>query len=307
MAQKPASSGVADGLGQLGLAIAGGLALVVEKGVHAGGSANNRAGILTIGAALDNDVVLIADKLSPHHARLSVRNIWRGLLRIEAKDGPVRLADGRVIDQGRFLDVVMPARFQLAAAEFKAEPANDISKAKKFALPAVLLAALALMLPPLTGVISGLFSAPGSVMQVAAPAPLVQSTEQAEKFLEMLRGRLREAGLTGQVSADRGGAGSLVATGTIEPANADKWRDVIKWYDAQPGAPLLLNNVTRGEVNAVLPAFRAVWLDAKPQVVLLSGQTAGVGETIGGGWKIEAIEASGVVLSRDGRTAKVAF
>ena len=47
--------------------------------------------------------------------------------------------------------------------------------------------------------------------------------------------------------------------------------------------------------------------DTKPQVVLLNGQSAGIGETIGGGWKIESIDTQGVLLSRDGKTARITF
>lgn len=300
-------SGLSDGAQQAGLALAGGLGLVVEKGMHAGATASSRNGVLTIGSNLENDVVLISDNLVPHHARISISDAWRGILRIEAKGAPVRAADGRVVDQGRYLDLPMPARFQIGGAEFRASPAHDIKQARKFALPVLVLAGLALLLPSITGAVTGLFQGPSSLIASQAPAPIMVSSEQSEKWLEALRARLRETGLTGQVSVERNGAGGIAAQGTVDPASLDKWRDVIKWYDTQAGAPLLLNNVTRAEANAVLPAFRAVWLDAKPQVVLLNGQTAGVGDTIGGGWKIDAIDPSGVILSRDGRTSKVAF
>ena len=308
MAQRQAKSSVRDSFGQAGLALAGGLTLVVEKGMHAGATTSTRAGALTIGSALDNDVVLISDQLVAQHARLSIGDAWRGLLRIEAKGGPIRTADGRIVDKGRHVDLTMPAVFQAGGAEFRVEAAHDLKKARKLALPALILAGFALLLPSIAGVVTGLFRAPaaliasipdGSAIGVAAPT--------AEKAVEMLRGRLREQGLTGQVTIERGSSGNIVATGVVEPQNLDKWRETIRWFDAQGGGPLLLNNVTRADQPTLLPAFRAVWLDAKPQVVLLNGQTATVGDTISGGWKIEAIEPGGVVISRDGRTSKIAF
>jgi hypothetical protein len=221
-------------------------------------------GALTIGSALDNDVVLISDNLVPHHARVAISDAWRGMIRIEAKSAAIRALDGRIVEQGRYLDLAMPACFQAGGAEFRVSQLHDLSRARRFALPVVVLAALALLLPSITGAVTGLFRSPATTIAgLEQPAlPAIPGADQLEKWQEMLRARLRETGLTGQVSIERGGSGNLVATGSVEPANTEKWRDVIKWFDAQAGAPLLLNNVARGEQNAVLPAIRAVWLDA---------------------------------------------
>lgn len=307
MAQAKPASGVQDSIAQAGLALSGGLALVVEKGMHAGASATNRSGTITIGSALDNDVVLISDSLVPNHARISVSDAWRGKLRIEARGGPVRITDGRIIELGRHADVAMPAVFQAGGAEFRASSLHDLGQARKFALPVAALALLALLLPSFAGIFTGLFRSPEQVIAQQTLQPPTLSPDEAERWVERMRGRLRETGLAGQVTVERGGPGAIVAGGTIDPASVDRWRDVLKWFDGQSGAPLLVNNVTRSDTPTQMPSFRAVWLDAKPQVVLLNGQTAGVGDTITGGWKIEAIEQAGILLSRDGRTARVAF
>jgi hypothetical protein len=302
-----AGNGLGDGLKQAGLALAGGLALAVEKGAHRGASATSRAGTMSLGSSLDNDVVLISDNLAASHARLSLVDGWRGRLRIEARGAPVKLSDGRIVAMGRYADVELPALFQAGGAEFRASSLHDLGQARKFAFPVLALALLALLLPSFAGVMGGLFRSAPQISAPQTPQPITLSAEDGERWLERMRSRLRDTGLAGQITVERGGAGAIVAGGTIDPASQDRWRDVLKWFDSQSGAPLLLNNVTRSDSPQVLPSFRAVWLDAKPQVVLLSGQTAGIGETISGGWKIEAIEQTGVLLSREGRTARVTF
>jgi hypothetical protein len=298
-----------DQLNKSGLSLMGGMRLFVERGLHAGASLVSKQGSITIGAAAENDVVLLADQLAARHMRVVMLNPWTNKARLEAFDQPIDLPDGRRIETGHFVDLSLPAKFRIGTAECRVETVREASTLKKFGIPALALLLAAFLLPS----IAGLFSFSSS--RGALPSPSV-TTSSAPNGLDVgalagwqdkLVERLRNAGLTGQVNVERGQSGNLVAFGAIEDTALDKWRDVLKWYDSQGSAPLLVNNVMRGAAQTVLPSIRTVWIDANPQVVLLNGQTAGIGDTIPGGWKIEAIEVSGVLLSRDGRTTRIAF
>lgn len=290
-----------------GMALLGGLRFAVEKGMHAGAKLASPATAMTIGSAAENDVVLLGDSLAGKHVRLSVINPWRQLVRIEAQQQPVSLADGRQIAAGRFLDVALPVRFKAGTAECRAESIRQLTALRRYAVPAAVLVLAAFVLPSLTG----LFGASPSIgRQTSASATFnsaMTGDASSEKWQASLSDRLKTSGLGAHVSVERGASGNLVAVGSIEESQTEKWRDVIKWYDSQGAVPLLVNNVTRSGIQTVMPQLRAVWFDTKPQVVLMNGQSAGIGDVIGGGWKIEAIDAQGVLLAREGKTARITF
>ena len=289
------------------MTVLGGVTLVIEKGMHAGARERSNTGVLSVGSDINNDVVLLGDNLAAHHVSISVVDSWRGTVRIEAKDESILLQDGRIIKNGRYLDVAMPVRFQAGGAEFSVQSSRNTASLKRFAVPAIGLLALALVLPSIIGLVSGGMRRLPSPSSMATSLTPDVSPAALETWQEKLREKIRETGLVGQVSIERGASGNLVATGATDSNAADKWRDVLKWYDAQAAGPLLVNNVARGDTPTTMPSFRAVWVDARPQVVLMNGQSAGIGDLIPGGWKIESIEVSGVLLSRDGRTARVTY
>ena len=289
--------------------MSGGLAFSVEKGAHAGANAKSPSGRFSIGSGLENDIVLLADQLGPNHARISLIDAWRKRVRIEAEDRAVQLGDGRRIEAGHYADIALPARLRLGTAECQIDTARDTGGLKRFVVPAALVLGAMIILPMLAGAI-GLT---GPKSSLPSPAIVVANSLAGSDGANVAvwQGRLAErlgaAGLSGQVSIERGPSGNLIAVGVIDEAVTEKWREIVRWYDAQGNGPLLVNNVTRSGTNTELPAFRAVWLDNRPQAVLQNGQTAGIGDTVTGGWRIEAIDATGVTLTRDGRAAKLAF
>lgn len=290
-----------------GIALLGGLRFAVEKGMHAGAKLASPTSDMTIGSAAENDVVLLGDSLAGKHVRLSVINPWRQIVRIEAQQQPVSLADGRQIAAGRYIDVTLPVRFRVGTAECRAEAIRQVSAARRYAVPAIVLLLAAVVLPWLTSLFGASPNVGRQTNSSATFNSAMTGNGSGEKWQASLNDRLKVSGLGAQISVERGASGSLVAVGSIEESETEKWRDVIKWYDSQGAVPLLVNNVTHSGVMTVVPQIRAVWFDIKPQIVLLNGQSAGIGETIGSGWKIEAIDAQGVLLSRDGKTARITF
>lgn len=312
-------AGGSDGMQQIAgkalLAAYGGLTLRVTQGVHAGATMTASGPSLEIGSGLANDVVLIGDRLSERHVRLSLSEVFPPRIRLEAIDGPVRLADGRALRPGHHLDLPLPLRFQAGGADCVLEGRRDLSALLRKAAP---VAAVVVGLALIPALVSGLFSGASSLFGAAAPTYQPVATSAADggravdpgvqqRWQEALQARLRDSGLGDRISIERGASGSLVAVGDVEDARVDAWRDIVKWFDAQGAGPLLVNNVTRAGAGASLPGLRAVWLEGTPQVVLSNGQFAGVGDTIGGGWRIDSIDKSGVALSRDGRVTRLTF
>jgi hypothetical protein len=306
--QTRSDQGLLDQFQSAGRSLTGGIRFRVDRGMHAGAVHVSPNARLKIGAHADNDIVLIGDALAPHHMQLVVKDPWRGIIRLEAHDQPVDLPDGRRIETGHFIDAPLPLRFRLGGAECSLESVRKIGAFRVYALPAAGLLAAAILLPSFASLFASSgerFSPPASVTTTSANLGTMPA--DIAVWQEKLNDHLRQAGLSGQVSLERGSTGNIVAFGAIEDASLAKWRDVLKWYDSLGGGPLLINNVTRGAVPINLPAIKTVWLDTNPQVVLQNGQSIGVGDLAPGGWKIEAIDPTGVLFSREGRTAKVPF
>jgi hypothetical protein len=306
--QMSSDQGLLDQFQSAGRSLTGGLRFRVDRGVHAGAVHVSPNARLSIGAHADNDIVLIGDALAPHHMHVRVKDPWRGIVRLEAHGQAVDLPDGRRIEIGHFIDAPLPVRFRLGEAECSLDSVRKINAYRAYALPAVGLLAAAILLPS----IAGLFTSSGAHFTPSASVTTTSANSGAMPadvavWQEKLNDHLRQAGLAGQVSIERGSTGNIVAIGAIDDASLAKWRDALKWYDSLGAGPLLINNVTRGAAPLNLPAIRTVWLDTNPQIVLQNGQSVGLGELAPGGWKVEAIDPSGVLFSREGRTAKVPF
>ncbi|WP_284178530.1 hypothetical protein [Rhabdaerophilum sp. SD176] len=294
----------------LGLKLTGGLVLTVESGAHAGARLHNAQGQLSVGSALTNDAVLIADGLAAHHVRISLTDAWQSKAQLAAVDALVQLDVGTKLRPGQSQVVSLPATFVAGGATFRVETARlwqDVIPGGKRSLTAVAVLAIAFLgINALSG-LSGLFASSvdgGQISRQVSPGPNAASVNEAQAAF---RDRLDKAGLGNEIQVEAGPSGTLVALGNVGAANVEKWRDLLKWYDSRPSSPLLVNNVTRTAQAKDVPQLRSVWVDVNPQVMLSSGQTARVGDTIAGGWRIEAIDQQAVVLSRDGRTTRLTY
>jgi hypothetical protein len=293
---------------RLGLKLMGGIRLIVTEGLHSGARIVLREPSFSIGGSERNDVVLLADDLAPVHAGVAVINPWLGKLRIDAQEQPIETLDGRIIDAGRYVEMTLPAEFRVGRATFRLESVKNLAKLRRIILTGLALAILLPFLPSLIQISPGPIQP--SILGIPQRPPIQTIRADSpglDTWQSLLTDRVTRSGLTGQVRIEKGPSGSLIATGSVEPQALQTWRDILKWHDIQAGAPPLVNNVTRTEAQTEMPSFRAVWVDAKPQIVLNSGQTATIGDTIPGGWRIEAIETSGVTLSREGRKVKIGF
>ena len=294
----------------LGLRLMGGLVLTVDAGAHAGARLHNAQGQISVGSALTNDAVLIADGLAAHHFRISVADPWQARIQLAAVDAVVQLDVGTKLRPGQSQTIALPATFVAGGATFRVELARhwqDVVPGGKRSLIAVAALVAVFFAMNALSSLGGLFMSPADSgplgQQISSPQPPSAVEEARAAF----RDRLNKSGLGSDVQVEVGPSGTLVALGNVSAANVEKWRDVLKWYDSRPTSPLLVNNVTRATQATDVPQLRSVWVDVNPQVMLSSGQTARVGDTIAGGWRIEAIDQRAVVLTKDGKTTRLTY
>ncbi|MEZ5840549.1 MAG: hypothetical protein R3D02_08990 [Hyphomicrobiales bacterium] len=283
--------------------------LTVEAGAHRGADVTLDLEEIAIGSDLSNDLVLMADDLAPRHVTVASTNILFGTARVTAENGPVTIEDGRRLEPGQWLEVKLPTRLGLGAATVAIEPEIDLAKAAKFVLlGALLLCMVFIGFKTTSAMMQGRGEMGGIIASVrAAAVTTVADPEARDAATLALRNRLAVAGLAERITLEQVEDGTVIASGQILPAEAERWRDVLRWLDVQPSAPLLVNNVTKNAPDAAMPAFRSVWMGANPSVLLQNGRMAVPGDEIGDGWKLVEIGKDGVIVERDGRTVKVAY
>lgn len=304
------TTNLADAARDIALRIRGGLVLTVESGTHAGARLKANGSELSVGSASANDAVLIADALAPTHFRVGLADVWRSMAIITAENDSIVVNERRTLLAGQYQRLPLPVHVRAGQATIRVGLERDwraLLSPPKAAATAGLVLTLAIGVSIVSPFKKASDHAPAIAAREALAPRASWSTDTLESAMAALRSELGKAGLGNDIRLESGPGGSLVASGSVDPSLSDKWRDVLKWYDARPGGPLLVNNVARGTRTDDLPAFRAVWVDANPQVVLASGQTAKPGDTVSGGWRIDGIDRQGIVVERGGRTLRVPF
>lgn len=279
----------------------------VVDGHHAGAELALNGGTVTIGADLGNTIVLLDPGIAARHVSIELKSGLVPALRVRALEGPVHVNGNKYIEIGQYADLQLPARLVLAGITTEFVPSVDYLQTAKRLAPYALYGVGGLLLFLMLSSAISSIGASFSSMPPSAISSDVADPGSALHWREQLGRRLAEAGLGTFISVESGSLGNLVATGEIDGQAADRWREIIKWYDAQAAAPLLVNNVTRGQGVTSAPSVRAVWFDARPQVSLDDGRSVGIGDTTPSGWKLEAIEDGSVTFIRDGKSVKVAF
>lgn len=127
------------------------------------------------------------------------------------------------------------------------------------------------------------------------------------KFLSQLKERIEQAGLSSEIQARVINGDEISVDGSLQKGHEKKWFSVLQWYDAQQNPPQLFSKVEQGAEANNIPVMKYVWFGESPYVVLQNNEKVKVGETINGGWKIDKVNTSGVVLSMANRQFLVKF
>jgi type III secretion protein D len=263
-------------------------------------------GRFRIGRDLANDIVLADPSVAPAHA----------LLLVDARGARLQpLVAGQAMPRGRIAPG-QPVEFRLGETRLGLEvgAAFDPAPSPWRRLP-LLGAAAAIVLGLASAALTSVALAPGMAHPAeaprapASPAPHPPAAAPAlTEAAQALADRLAEAGLAGAVTVTLS-AGALVARGTLPPEAMTAWRSVQEWYDgAHPAGPVLLRDVAAARL-ADRPRLmvQAVWTGAMPYLITADGERYAEGAVIDGGWTIERIEASRILLSRAGRTVTLGF
>ncbi|MCC2113603.1 MAG: hypothetical protein KDJ16_16330, partial [Hyphomicrobiales bacterium] len=220
--------------------------LTVAEGAHRGASVSLDLSDVSIGSDLADDLVLIADDLKPHHATIRSTNLLMAGARVTAENGSVTLEDGRLLEPGQWLDVQLPTTLALGSARIAVSPQIDLFRVARTALLVALLLCMVLIGFKMTSTllgngiqVSNSFAAvKAATVRVGADATLKDADATTA-----LRNRLAVAGLKDRVVIEQTDDGTVIASGEVSPAEAEHWREVLRWLDVQPNAPMLVNNV----------------------------------------------------------------
>ena len=284
--------------------------LTVAEGAHRGASVALDLTDVSIGSDLSDSLVLIADDLEPHHATIRSTNILMAGARVTAENGPVTLEDGRLLEPGQWLDIQLPTTLALGSAEVTVAPQIDLYGIARTALLGALLLCMVLIGVKMTSTLLGngiQISNSFAAVKAATVRVGADATTRDAEATTALRNRLAVAGLKDRVVIEATDDGTVIATGEVSPAEAERWREVLRWLDVQPNRPMLVNNVRKSAADAAMPSFRSVWMGANPSVMLQNGRMAVPGDDLGNGWTLKEIARDGAVIENGGRSVKVAY
>lgn len=147
-----------------------------------------------------------------------------------------------------------------------------------------------------------------AAVAAAEPEPAAEPERPRVTFDDArtaLENAVEDAGLDGLTL--RAETGLIRVTGTINKSRVGTWADIRKAYDSQFGlvGPLLVK-ITE-ESDAPPLAVASVWLGENPQITTRDGVVMSLGDGTESGWKLSAIQATSVELTRGRQTIVIEF
>jgi len=79
--------------------------LEVLNGVHAGSTHIQKSGLISIGSAPENDVILFASDAYPNHFEIALTSGLVSKLLVRPIDAPVSLEDGSIVEVGQEAEI----------------------------------------------------------------------------------------------------------------------------------------------------------------------------------------------------------
>ncbi len=291
------------------------LILVVESGVHRTARAALAAGRTRVGAAPDNEIVLLDLGSAPTSFALDTSG--DGVV-LHAVATSIELPRRKKLAAGRSKRCRAGARFASHGTAFRLEgpqrkPFRPARYHLMWSVPVLAggmfcIALLSVSASPNASPVEASdisYEATGSVPPKARDAA-AGSGRPASAVLEMLREHLAATGLD-SISVTARPEGSIEARGQISPQQDATWREAGRWFDGAAGGRAVL--VDQVHVTAEPPPLtvQAVWPGRTPYVIDGSGDKLFVGTVLPSGWAISGIEAGQVLIRRGGQSFTVRF
>lgn len=297
------------------------LNLLVVSGPQAGASLVLSQSAHRVGSGLDCDIVVADPRLAASHFTLENAS---GLddastMALRALEAEVWVQNGPVLQPGEACPIRRPLRFTAGGTQFLLDPQVDSPvtntataghgwRSRMAATAILAIGAVTLLVvqatPAGTATVASLSTVASALEHaVAATSP---DRPVAAEITAALADRLAAAGLAG-VHPNMSVDGMIEATGAMSPEQQVAWSDVKRWFDGAYGArTVLVDRVTLSTPAAPL-SIAAVHPGASPFVIDRSGQKLFPGSKLPGGWVVDTIEATHVLVRRNGQALAVRF
>lgn len=284
------------------------IGLAIEAGLHEGARLMLDSGSYRVGSAPDCDIILHDDGVASRHALLRVAG---GELRLEAVGGAIALDPERrrVLPAGSGVKPTLPATVWIGQAQLAL---TGRAAAKRMGTKAVMAASAVVAVAGIVAAYT-LTSQPSAVRQIiatdSADAAAVVRTSggQVSDAAAQLRRVLAATGLSGVAVTASGER--VLATGSIEPGQAQAWAAAQQSFDAAHGGRLQLGSEVRVAQQEEEPkiALQAVWLGEHPYVLTTDGRRHHQGAFLDNGWTVRSITKDGVTFVRGERSFTLTF
>ncbi len=285
------------------------LRVIVEQGVFANASAYVDGAAFSVGASTNNAIVLLGSELKPVHFSVSSAQIPFLPARITAVEGAIVVDGKTALEPGQWTSARLPVNITAGTARLRVErPVTSRLPVRRIAAVAALFMGvwfaggfIADTVIPTTGsIVTAAWNTKPASMSRNEPAKRRPVQTNYADTIKQMKDKLAQLGLLALVHPTESGARSVLVSGVIGSDEAERWRDFLRWYDAGPDRPPLLNNVTRLEGTSAMPVVTAIMFGNDPSALLASGKEVRPGDTFTDGWKVHEIKKTSVVIKRGG-------
>ncbi len=162
----------------------------------------------------------------------------------------------------------------------------------------------------------GLFAAvggPADAFNSFRTPKVVLPSVEAERIkpdpLAELDRELAKQGLSNRITLKRTGSMQILATGTVDASQFDRWNGLIRWFDGRFGSVTMLDSQVKAKGDGFVLPFQIVSIHSSPNphVVIQNGQVFSIGTFMPGGWELRDIASMKVVLVRGDQELAISF
>ena len=146
------------------------------------------------------------------------------------------------------------------------------------------------------------------VVDVNRPAASTPDASEVKRDWQgELQSEIAARGLTENLQVGQIKDGILQMRGQVPESVLPKYRDLQAWFDGQTGAPPIVWDVSQRTRLTGLPVIGMVRISAPAAVILATGTTVNIGDTLTEGWVLEAVDQETLTLKRGLETQRVNY